>query len=94
MRELEDVGLWWNGLHVGDGASLGVGHALDDDGDAPAAELFGDVLEGVSAGGVEDVHAVTADDDDVDIFDIKDLVGKKLVADFDPVDGFLSMGNF
>lgn len=35
LRELEDVGLWWNGLHVGDGASLGVGHALDDDGDAP-----------------------------------------------------------
>ncbi|MDB5742016.1 MAG: acyl-CoA dehydrogenase [Polaromonas sp.] len=25
---------------------------------------------------------------------LKDLVGKKLVADFDPVDGFLSMGNF
>ena len=25
---------------------------------------------------------------------LKDLVGKKLVSDFDPVDGFLSMGNF
>ena len=73
LGEFEDVGLGWDGLHVGDGASLGVGHALDDHGDAPTAELFGDVLEGVSAGCVEDVHAVTADDDDVDIFDIKDL---------------------
>jgi alkylation response protein AidB-like acyl-CoA dehydrogenase len=25
---------------------------------------------------------------------LKDLVGKKIVSDFDPVDGFLSMGNF
>jgi alkylation response protein AidB-like acyl-CoA dehydrogenase len=25
---------------------------------------------------------------------LKDLVGKKLVADFDPIDGFLSMGTF
>jgi len=25
---------------------------------------------------------------------LKDLVGKKLVSDFDPVDGFLSMGNY
>lgn len=25
---------------------------------------------------------------------LKDLVGKKLVADFDPVDGFLSQGTF
>jgi hypothetical protein len=25
---------------------------------------------------------------------LKDLVGKKLMSDFDPVDGFLTMGTF
>ncbi len=48
--------------------------------DYPISRIYRGVRYGTLGGGATEA--------------LKDLVGKKLVADFDPVDGFLSMGNF
>ena len=48
--------------------------------DYPISRIYRGVRYGTLGGGATEA--------------IKDLIGKKLVADFDPVDGFLSMGNF
>jgi alkylation response protein AidB-like acyl-CoA dehydrogenase len=48
--------------------------------DYPISRIYRGVRYGTLGGGATEA--------------LKDLVGKKLVADFDPVDGFLSVGNF
>jgi alkylation response protein AidB-like acyl-CoA dehydrogenase len=48
--------------------------------DYPISRIYRGVRYGTLGGGATEA--------------LKDLVGKKLVADFDPVDGFLSMGTF
>lgn len=48
--------------------------------DYPISRIYRGVRYGTLGGGATEA--------------LKDLVGKKLVSDFDPVDGFLSMGNF
>lgn len=48
--------------------------------DYPISRIYRGVRYGTLGGGVTEA--------------LKDLVGKKLVEDFDPVDGFLSMGTF
>jgi len=54
------------------------GYGFTDD--YPISRIYRGVRYGTLGGGATEA--------------LKDLVGKKLVADFDPVDGFLSMGNF
>jgi|Laugresbdmm110sd_1035091.scaffolds.fasta_scaffold02456_5 alkylation response protein AidB-like acyl-CoA dehydrogenase len=48
--------------------------------DYPISRIYRGVRYGTLGGGATEA--------------LKDLIGKKLVSDFDPVDGFLSMGNF
>lgn len=48
--------------------------------DYPISRIYRGVRYGTLGGGATEA--------------LKDLVGKKLVSDFDPVDGFLSVGNF
>jgi alkylation response protein AidB-like acyl-CoA dehydrogenase len=48
--------------------------------DYPISRIYRGVRYGTLGGGATEA--------------LKDLVGKKLVEDFDPVDGFLSMGTF
>jgi len=48
--------------------------------DYPISRIYRGVRYGTLGGGATEA--------------LKDLIGKKLVNDFDPVDGFLSMGNF
>jgi alkylation response protein AidB-like acyl-CoA dehydrogenase len=48
--------------------------------DYPISRIYRGVRYGTLGGGATEA--------------LKDLVGKKLIADFDPVDGFLSMGTF
>lgn len=48
--------------------------------DYPVSRIYRGVRYGTLGGGATEA--------------LKDLVGKKIVSDFDPVDGFLSMGNF
>jgi alkylation response protein AidB-like acyl-CoA dehydrogenase len=54
------------------------GYGFTDD--YPISRIYRGVRYGTLGGGATEA--------------LKDLVGKKLVSDFDPVDGFLSMGNF
>mgnify|MGYP003582665774 FL=1 len=54
------------------------GYGFTDD--YPVSRIYRAVRYGTLGGGATEA--------------LKDLVGKKLVSDFDPVDGFLSMGNF
>jgi alkylation response protein AidB-like acyl-CoA dehydrogenase len=54
------------------------GYGFTDD--YPISRIYRGVRYGTLGGGATEA--------------LKDLVGKKLVHDFDPVDGFLSMGNF
>jgi alkylation response protein AidB-like acyl-CoA dehydrogenase len=54
------------------------GYGFTDD--YPVSRIYRGVRYGTLGGGATEA--------------LKDLVGKKLVSDFDPVDGFLSMGNF
>jgi alkylation response protein AidB-like acyl-CoA dehydrogenase len=54
------------------------GYGFTDD--YPISRIYRGVRYGTLGGGATEA--------------LKDLVGKKLVADFDPVDGFLSVGNF
>jgi len=54
------------------------GYGFTDD--YPVSRIYRAVRYGTLGGGATEA--------------LKDLVGKKLVADFDPVDGFLSVGNF
>ena len=54
------------------------GYGFTDD--YPISRIYRGVRYGTLGGGATEA--------------LKDLVGKKLVDDFDPVDGFLSMGNF
>ena len=54
------------------------GYGFTDD--YPISRIYRGVRYGTLGGGATEA--------------LKDLVGKKLVSDFDPVDGFLSVGNF
>jgi alkylation response protein AidB-like acyl-CoA dehydrogenase len=54
------------------------GYGFTDD--YPISRIYRGVRYGTLGGGATEA--------------LKDLVGKRLVSDFDPVDGFLSMGNF
>jgi hypothetical protein len=54
------------------------GYGFTDD--YPISRIYRGVRYGTLGGGATEA--------------LKDLVGKKIVSDFDPVDGFLSMGNF